>query len=761
MASMPIDSPLIDEESDVPVDSRRRFELLEDCREIVVSRMSRAISEALEKMSDELTALALKKTKREEQAILLEAVSLVRQHRPEIELRFRRSFVDVFERRMFRRGAATAGTPDLDSELALVDEDEVESRLAVTRIVSRSSSKLDPDEVLGVRARLAALVDSDWFEEDSHPASPEAVFEALKIAVNSLAQSKEIQSTLMEAFEPYVSSGLNRVYANVNETLKSNHVLPRIKPRAVVSRPQAPKPQAAVSAATGNSAGQVQDGAGAWHGGSGAGQGGAGAVQGGGGAGPGRQQMQLLETFEDLVRQLQEGRGDARRDAARILSDPQSFGVADLPLPAVEQPLVEAIDSLQQFAAGEVAVSGALLEELLEQAHNKGSSLDQMTVEIVAMVFDYIYQDKLVPDLIKQQLLRLQVVAVKAALLDRSFFARRQHPMRQLIDRISEIATDPDSEINPASPLLVGLREIVDAVLANFDRDLAVFESALRRVDLISFAESERRASQLAELTREAQRAETLAVAHDAARSEIRARCDEATPEFARDFLDGWWAQVMADARMRPNAMDSDFEDMIALCEQLLWSVAPKSPDEIPVLAAMLPRLIGGLMRGLQVTAISKEEREKFFNDLLQWHAKSISAAKEAPAGARTRTAQVLSVGADGAVRFDPSRRSSTAAAALQEPLGSLAESMLDDAARGDQLDLTLEDGTVARVKIAWIGPSRKLFALTRYPDIARSIGRRELADLFAGGRASWIDNTSATDRAIDALADGVEAAAA
>lgn len=739
---MPTESPLIDDESDAPVDSRRRFELLEDCREIVVSRMSRAISEALEKMSDELTALALKKTKREEQAILLEAVSLVRQHRPEIELRFRRSFVDVFERRMFNRAAPLVAGMDLGNELSLVDEEEVESRLAVTRIVSRSSSKLDPDEVLGVRARLAALVDSDWFEEDRHPASPEAVFEALKYAVNSLAKSTEIEAALLEAFEPYVSSGLNRVYINVNETLKANRVLPRIKPRAVVSRSQAPRPQAPSEAPAGAATGRAPREGGYERGNSASGQ-------------P-AQHMQLLETFEDLVRQLQEGRGDARRDAARILSDPQAFGVADLPLPAAAPPLVEAIDSLQQFAAGEVAVSGALLEELLEQAHSKGSSLDQMTVEIVGMVFDYIYQDRLVPDLVKQQLLRLQVVAVKAALLDRSFFARRQHPMRRLIDRISELATDPDSAIEHDSPLLVGLREIVDAILADFDRDLAVFESALRRVDLIAFAESERRASQLAELTREAQRAETLAVAQDAARSEIRARCDEATPEFARDFLDDWWAQVMADARMRRNAMDADFEEMIALCEQLLWSVAPKSPDEVPVLAAMLPRLIGGLMRGLQGTAITKEEREKFFNDLLQWHTKSITAAKEAPAGSRARAEKILSVGSDGAVRYDPSRRSSTAEAALQAPLGSLAESMLDDAARGDQIDLKLEDGTVARVKIAWIAQSRKLFALTRYPDIARSIGRRELADLFSGGQASWVDNASAIDRAIDAVSEGV-----
>lgn len=738
MSAPPLSNHELDDDSAAPVDAQRRLELLEDCREIVVSRMSRAIAEALEKMSDELTALALKKTRREEQGVLLEAVSLVRQNRPEIELRFRRAFVDVFERRIYNRSVLGTAGLDPDSELTLVDDNEIEDRIALTRIVHRANSKLDPDEVLGVRARLAALVERDWFEEDKHPASPEAVFEALRTALDHLGPSVEIKAALLEAFEPYVSANLNRVYANVNETLKSNRVLTRIKPRAVVSR-GAPK----AAGSTGQAPGAPLP----------AGAGVAGARAAGTGDAVGAVTPHLLETFEDLLRQIQSGKGSARQAAARILADPQGFGVADLPLPAPEVPLVEALDSLQQFAAGEVKVSGHLLEDLMEQARDKGSALDQLTVEIVALVFDYIYADRHLPDLVKQQLLRLQVVAVKAALLDRSFFARRQHPMRRLIDRITEVATDPDSDVTPESPLMTGLREIGDRILAEFERDLGVFEDALQRVDLIAFAESERRATQLAELTRKVERVETLAVAEDAARADILARCDEQTPEFVRDFLAQWWAQAMAEIRTRPQAPASDWDEALALGEQLLWSTAPKTPDEIPRLAALLPRLIGGLMRGLQNTSIAREEREKFFNSLLQWHTRAITLAKENPPGGRVRQERALSLGADGKVRFDPTMNQH--AAACEVPIGSVLDAMLDDAQRGDQVDLTLEDGTMARVKLAWISPSRKLFAVTRHPDIARSIERRELAQLFRSGKARWVDEVSAMDRAIDAVAEG------
>src|SRR5690606_16787532 len=148
------------------------------------------------------------------------------------------------------------------------------------------------------------------------------------------------------------------------------------------------------------------------------------------------------------------GTPEGRGDAARMLSDPGMFGMADLPVDPVKPPLVESLTQVQREvgsddryrgapSSGEAAGEGGdavgalmvmeLLPLLLQKVKEDGTPLDQMTVELVSVVFDYIYADKTLAEPVKHQLLRLQVVAVKAALLDRSFFARRQHPMRQLI----------------------------------------------------------------------------------------------------------------------------------------------------------------------------------------------------------------------------------------------------------------------------------------------------------------------------------------
>ena len=220
----------------VPEDARKRFELLEDCRELVISRLSKVIGEALAKMGEELAGLAIKAKDTEEQRALMDAVSVVRQHRAEIELRFRRSFSDVFERRMFNKAPAAAAAAGEPEELALVDDSVMQAKLAVDRLVHRARGRLDPDEVLGVRARLAALLERDWFEEGQHPASPEAIFEALKASLKELAPKADVQAALLDAFEPHVSANLNVVYSTVNERLKANRVLPKIRAQVAVQR---------------------------------------------------------------------------------------------------------------------------------------------------------------------------------------------------------------------------------------------------------------------------------------------------------------------------------------------------------------------------------------------------------------------------------------------------------------------------------------------------------------------------------------------
>lgn len=824
IVSNPFQGTRDSETTAIPPDPRQRLELLHDCRELVVSRLSKLVSEALAKMSEELAALASDSIDSEEQQALMDAISVVRQHRTEIELRFRRAFTEVFERRM-------SGAPDPQhevatafSELSLVDDSVIQARLTLDRLARRARGSLDPEEVLGMRARLAALLDRDWFEEDRHPAAPEAVFEALKSALAELAPRAEVQSALLDAFEPHVTANLNTVYGTVNERLKADNVLPRLRPQLAARDgrlarefatqpsdgqpgvgPDSPSrgegaagwggahsgPGGAPQAFRQGHGGGYPGHGGAGHGGYGGGpQGGYGAGRTGGyGAGPGAYgghgggapsfgqrgpgqgygypSRDYGESpgdtfvgdgrpgFDTVLTDLAHGAPTARAAATRMLADPETFAVADLPIPAVEAPLLDALSGLQARSAHARPAPAELLTDLTEHARASGSPLDQLTVEIVSMVFDYIYADKQLADVIKQQLLRLQVVAVKAALIDRSFFARRTHPMRRLIDRISEIASDADADLEPASPLVQGIEEVVEWVLLQFERDLEVFENALERIEVLASDESARRAERIATVTRDAERAESVVHARGLAMARLADRLDPGSPEFVREFLTDWWSLVMGEAQVGGPGSLIESDEAMSVGEGLIWSVQPKQPDEVPRLAALLPRLINGLIRGARLVQMPEDRREAFFDQLLRAHTQAIGAAKQTSSSGR-RPGN-LRMRADGKIQFVPADVPIDTVQ-IDPPIVEASSIRLSELRRGDTIEADIAgDGEFRSFRLAWVSPAQRVFVLSRFPEGAVSMDRARIAELFDSGRARLVEKGSALDKAIESIAAASE----
>ncbi len=704
----------------------------------MISRLSKVIGEALTKMSEELSGLALKSRNQEEQRSLLDAVAVVRQHRTEIELRFRRSFTDVFERRLFSRQGESSAAQDA-GELTLVDDSVLQAKLALDKLVHRARGKLDPDEALGIRARLAALLDREWFDEAQHPASPEAVFEALKASLNELAPRAEVQSALLDAFEPHVSANLNQVYNTVNGRLIANQVLPKIRAQVTTqadNRKASADERQSVAEPGSRGAGRPS--------------------APGHGSQPGEASAPATAIDHEIMEvlaQLSSGAPAARASATRMLSNPDIFAVADLPIPAAKAPLLESLTDLQASSAKVQSVPAELLADVGARAREQGSPLDQLTVEIVSMVFDYIYADKRLADIVKQQLLRLQVVAIKAALIDRSFFARRQHPMRRLIDRITELAADPDAELAAGSPLVKGVEETVEWVLLEFDRDLAIFDEARERIEGLAADETARRAERIVQVTREAEHAEAVAHARELARARVSDRLDPETPEFVRTFLDDWWSLALAEAQVSSESAPIGFDEGIAVAEGLIWSVAPKYPEEVPRLAALLPKLINGLMRGVRLVSMPETSRGAFFDALLKAHTAAIDAAKQTAAVAASRKPSNLRMRADGKIQFAPVVPAAETVR-VDPPCVEARSVMLGELNRGDSIEVdTSGGGEYLAFRLAWISPAQRIFVLSRYPEGAMSLDRAQLAEMFDAGRARVVETGSMLDRALESMA--------
>ncbi|NLD55438.1 MAG: DUF1631 domain-containing protein [Burkholderiaceae bacterium] len=812
------------------LDSRQRARLLEDCRELVLEKLSTVVAKALEKMAEDLTIEALKATRSDRQRALLDAVMLVREQRKSIEQNFRRYFADIFERRLFARadadqGPATSTGPVSADDLSLVSDEVISDKIDVDRLIQRARSRLDPNEVLGIRARLGALLERDWFDEMSHPAAPEAIYEALRIAVNELAPSVEVRNALLAAFEPHVTGNLNAVYSSVNGRLVANQILPKIKPR--VGRPgierspghgaHAGQPAGHAGADAGHAS---YGGSGAYAGARGYGSAGHGGVHAGTASPsalmelgqPGAITMSAgsMAALQQALMKAALGTPEGRGDAARMLADPGMFGMADLPIDPVQGPLLDSLTEVQReigadaryriLENGAGAAEGAegdpigalmvmeLLPLLLQKVKENGTPLDQMTVELVSVVFDYIYADKSLAEPVKHQLLRLQVVAVKAALLDRSFFARRQHPMRQLIDRITQLAADPDADLSVEAPLVKGLAVVVDELIAGFTSDLSSFLEAIDRIDELHQQEATRRASEIAAQLKAAEREEAYSLALEEARSEVAVRVDQETPAFIREFLLRWWTPVIARSRVealaspgsreeegsqdgsamdtagmegavrerrgasdgvavdaRQAAASTPEQKAMQVAEFLIWSVAPKHPEEISRLASLLPKLIRALAEGSRAVGVPQDERSAFMQELLEAHARVIDAAKQWQSGQPDPRPMGVRLRSDGSVRFSRSRRERDTGA----PTISVGETALSSFERGDRIELIGDTGASQVYKLAWISPARKLFILSRYPKETLTFSSADFAALVSSAKARLVEGTGTVDQAI------------
>lgn len=717
--------------------------MLQDARELVISRLSKVVGEALTRMGEELSGQALKSKVADEQRALMDAVTVVRQHRTEIELRFRRAFTDVFERRLLRPDEQADDEHTGSGELALVDEAELEAKLEVDRLVNRARGQLDPDEVLGVRARLAALLDREWFDEVRHPASPEAVFEALKRALHDLAPKPDVQTALLDAFEPHVTANLNAVYATVNERLRAGDVLPKLRLQVEGGGGAARSP--AGLSPTDPTASALEQLVGGFASG---GQQGAQGSQG-----------PAASEIRAVLAQLSSGSRGGRENATRMLANPDLYALADLPIPAAQAPLIDELSALQANTALSPAIPSQVLADLNARALEKGSPLDQLTVEIVSMVFDYIYADKRLADAVKQQLLRLQVVAIKAALIDRSFFARRAHPMRRLIERITKVGADADADLSAASPLVSGVEKVVEWVLLDFHEDLKTFDEARARIDALAADESGRRSERIAQVTRVAEHKEAVLHARGLAMARLSDRLDPDTAEFVRRFLEEWWSTVLAEAQITGASAALQFDEAMSIGEALIWSVAPKVPEEVQRLASMLPKLIGGLMRGAKMVAMPDNLREAFFNDLLQAHTRAIEAAKQPGSSSRGQTN--LRMRSDGRIQFTPVIAPPDAARVDTQAF-EVSSPALAELRRGDTIEIdTAGDGEFDVFKLAWISPAQRLYILSRFPEGAMQVERDQLAAMFDAGRARLAERGSALDRAIESVSSEPTSAAA
>ena len=506
---------------------RESADVLTGCRDLALDRISAALSGMLDKVEGDLFTLAEKAKDPKEQQVFLEARANSRAKRKLFETSFRQYFVELFNQKV--RGERAVIGPQ-SGELSLVAEEELEEALAVEEM-SRKVRNACEAELRALAQRMGFLLERPELEDDANPMSPATVVAALKQACAQIEDDFKVRLALLHQLEAHAVADLQAIYHELNSHLVDRQILPEIRP--AIARPQTaparPRPQTAPAAV---------------------------AVQG-----------PLTEA--DMVRILTQifGQNGTAPMGAQV-APPQAFVNELTKMHRDAGPLITAADEiLVNVVKGlKTAPQSAAL-----------TSVDAMTIDIVAMLFDYIFDDRHIPASVKAVLGRLQIPTLKVALLDKTFFSSKSHPARRLLDRLSEAAFGVDEAYPQGGATLAMIEKVVARVLDEFDSDMHLFEELIAEVE--AFIDERGRAeSALVERTvRLIQDREREEIAQGAAEETVERHLQSHpwVPQVVRDMLSETWVRALAKAHLTDGERSARWHAHVATMDDLLWSVEP------------------------------------------------------------------------------------------------------------------------------------------------------------------------------------------
>lgn len=745
--------------------TERVGELLGAVRALTLKRSHELASTLLDNVDDALFDLAEKAESNAAQTQFFDGMREVRKRRPLLERLFGEQVARNFNEfaagqpRAQRSGNASAVARNASAELSLVDDRELEESLAIASMVSKAEGRLN-SPLHALNQRLGVICGGHRIDDANNPLGPLSLAHAFRAALREIDVDIKVRLIVLKLFERYVLAGLDALYHDVNVQLMQAGVLPHL--RHVISRPPssagaAPAEKDAVTGAASTSA-----------------SGAAALVNESAGL-----HAELMHTLTALLASRRQPRASelsgvpisggptiASLTPAELLGALTLLQGETAPLPA--QPMV-----VDQGVA--IGIVQRLKDELMAQiqrlsgearAHVSGA--DEDTIDLVGMLFEFILQDRTIPAPMQVLLSRLQIPYLKVAILDRRMFAHASHPARRLLDLLADTAKGWSEESDRDHRLYDKTKQVVEALLADFDDDVGVFERQLD--DFGAFVETHRKRADLAEqrAAEAARGRERLQEARRRAAREIVTRIEgRPLPALLQGVLTRPWANYLVLVLLRQGELSQEFNAALRFIDDFVESAQTPADERARArLRDLLPSLEKTLRHGLTTVAFQEPDLRRLLGDLQEFWRRQLG--DEPAPGAEAASSEIA---AEALLPIPAHVETILDEDASEAPPATEAAVSVDDlesvqAVRalkvGAWIEFVDEAGTSERAKLSWISPisGKYLFVNRRGLKVADR-GLQQLAAEIRDGRAVVLEEVPLFDRALDAIVERLRQAQA
>lgn len=566
--------------------------ILLQVRDKATQQLRHGLQELFDNADDTLFEMADRARSDVEQNLFFEAMRDLRLKRKSIERGFLEHFFEAFVS-LSQHDSAQAALPQaLAFETDALPNDDLERSVAVDAMVSKVLSR-DGFALDQLTARLSALL-GKALDDEHNPLGPARLCEYFLQAWRNLGVEIKVKLIILKLFDRYVLSSTDQLYAEANQLLIATGVLPDLKP--------APTRRASDHAAASAYAEPIEVGIHSGH-------------------------TPVDDGVQEVFAALQELLLHVRGSVAPTLE------ASAQTQPISTRDLLRLLSHLQQYVPALATQDDFDLRNQLEQLLTRvsvksGKSrvvgvADEDVINLIAMLFECILDDRNLPDSLKALIGRLQIPMLKVAVLDKSFFSRASHPARRLLNEIAAAAMGwGECDDHERDSLYLRIEQVVQRLLNDFVDDPAIFSELL--ADFLAFTSDERRRSELLEQrTRDAEegRARTELARQRVEQALNQALLGKVLPQAVVVFVQEAWSKVLLLTCLKHGDASAQWQADVQTMEQLIWSVQRHDePDASLRLLALVPGLLKALRDGLSSSAFDPFATSEFFSELETLH---------------------------------------------------------------------------------------------------------------------------------------------
>ena len=591
-----------DEEALVSIASRTNLPprvrmLLEGMLSLSGGVLERVLSNTLNEFEQQLFKEAERARNASEQHEVFGALREVKRGRADVAPRFMQhlesSLASLDEPRP-PRGLQVTSQRRGGAELTLVDSHDLEEKMSLQEVAAKGEIR-HSQALYALGHRFGVLAGTPLFDAESLPLGPHHLCDSLRYTIASLGLKLEHRQAIYKLFDRQVTPELGVLYAALNDYLVEKRVLRFLN--VIVRKGRAggsPDVHAAGAATAATNAEAAAAGAprseptsrepvGSGH-----------------ALGAGLRLTQRDPAAPGLEQRVAEAQAPSN-DAELFTTLRELLGgrrsVMPSPVPpaptsnytATGDDLQSVLGALQIRPVAPMMLGGRMVQRSV--SHVKQDMLAQLrqftpdgrtarleeedgdTIDLVGMLFDHIAKDARPNGATQSLLTKLQVPVLRVALRDKTFFTRRSHPARQLLNAMAETGAHwvDDGEGETDRALVEKMQLVVDRATHEFDGRVELFEELLG--DLSRHMGTLARKAEVAERRHvdAAKGRERLDVARENAAAAISERLARGKPNrLVRALMEQAWTDVLALTILRQGENSDTYRRRLGIADKLI-----------------------------------------------------------------------------------------------------------------------------------------------------------------------------------------------